>query len=144
MLMRKREKHIITLKEALEKIPHNEFYCNDSGVCPYFRLRKLTRSKMLRIARSKDWFGIPSYYYKNNQLEYCVFLQDWLWVQDGCKDCCINEDYYDEDDKLISRRITNREAADEYKERFPEESDLIDKIVQEDHLEYWHKDKENN
>lgn len=149
-MSKKIKKEKITLKEAIERIPHNECYCNDSGRCPYWRLRNLTRTKMIRIAKSKEWFGIPSWYYRHNQLEYCVFLKDWLYIQDGCKDCGINEDIT-EDQKWIDpehpndrcyssipyrRRIKNREAADMYKEMFPEESDLIDKIVKEDNLTY--------
>lgn len=146
-MAKKRTKHKITLKEAIDRIPHDPDYCNDSGRCPYFRIRNLTRTKMIRIAKSKTWFGIPSWYFKRNKLEYCVFLKDWLYIQDGCKDCGINE--YDEtggygEEHCKRRRITNREFADHYKEQFPEESDLIDKIVEEDKIEYWHKkeDKE--
>lgn len=146
-MAKKRIKHKITLKEALDRIPHDPDYCNDSGRCPYFRIRNLTRTKMIRIAKSKEWFGIPSWYFKRNQLEYCVFLKDWLYIQDRCKDCGINE--YDEtggygEDYLEQKRLKNREFADFYKKKFPEEADLIDKIVEEDKLEYWYKKEEKH
>ena len=72
-----------------------------------------------------------------------MFLKGYLSIQDGCKDCGINEYDFDEDGNQVNlKRIKNREFADFYKEMFPEESDLIDKIIEEDKLEYWYKNKE--
>lgn len=143
--MKNRPKHRITLEEAIKNIPYDECYCNDRGTCPFFRLRYLTRTKMLRIAKDKDWFGIPACHYKRNRLEYCLLLDDWLSVQDGIKDCGINKFYIDEDiEQSDKKRICCREAADMYKEMFPEESDLIDKIIEEDHVEYRYKEDKIN
>lgn len=176
-MAKKTKKQRITLAEAIERIPHDWAYCLDSGRCPYWRLRKChSKGQMITKAKKAHIIGIPIWYSRHHELEYCMFLREYLSIQDGCKDCGINEDltpemikeeieadkaYHDKyhpDEpytplteaeileyngykKPFRARLKNREYADFYKEMFPEEADLIDKIVEEDHLEYWHKDK---
>lgn len=99
---------------------------------------------MITKAKKAHIIGIPIWRGRRHELEYCVFLREYLSIQDGCKDCGINE--YDEtggygEEYLEQKRLKNREFADYYKEKFPEESELIDKIVEEDKLDYWYKDK---
>ena len=170
-MSRKAKKHIVTLKEAIDRIPHDEFYCLDSGRCPFWQLRKFSKGKLHKLRLKHHIWALPIWYSKSHQLEYCSFLREYLSIQDGCKDCGINCDYpqskhdeymkylekeYKEKDSefyaecmedakeydIFTRRIENREYADFYKERFPEEADLIDRIVEEDHLEYWHRGEE--
>ena len=177
-MSKKIKKERITLKEAIENIPHDWAYCLDSRKCPYWRLRKChSKGQMITKAKKDQIIGIPVWYSRNHELEYCMFLRKYLSIQDGCKDCGINEDfteemlneelkslneYYAENspeklpatkeeilefngyDKPFRARIKNREYADFYKEMFPEESDLIDKIVEEDNLTYWYKEKKEN
>ena len=176
--MARKAKKRITLEEAIKNVPHDWAYCLDSGRCPYWRLRKChSRGQMITKAKRDHVVGIPIWYSGRHELEYCMFLREYLSIQDGCKDCGINEDfteemlqeaiedlseYYKEHDpekypatreeilefhgyeKPFRARLKNREFADYYKEKFPEEADLIDKIVEEDQLTYWYKDKENN
>lgn len=175
--MSKTQKKRITLAEAIQNIPHDEFYCLDSGRCPYFTVRYLSENKYKALMKKGGI--VPQYGKRDNKypLEYCMFLRDYLGIQDGCKDCGINcdvpeevaaedkaytdeyrangeEPYASKDDewlvkygymkKAYRRRIENREYADFYKEKLPEEIELIDRIVEEDQLEYWHKkDSEN-
>lgn len=167
----RRKKHIVTLAEAIDRIPHDEFYCNDSGRCPFWQLRKFSKNKQIKIVQKYHIFGIPTWYARTHELEYCSFLKEYLSIQDECKDCGINCDYpqskYNdylkyleekykdkepefykeciEDAKeydIFTRRIQNREYADYLKEKFPDEAELIDKIVIEDKLEYWHNKQE--
>ncbi len=169
--MSKKQKHKITLKEAIALIPHDTCYCNDSGHCPFNYFRKVSKTKYKELTKAEEGCFKVLCQYKEPVLEWCSFLNQPLSIQDGCKDCGINEDYpqekydaymkwleeevkdddpeyyeeclKDDDRKPFRRRIANREYADFYKEMFPEETDLIDKIVKEDNLEYWYKgDKE--
>ena len=144
-MAKKRIKHKITLKEAIDRIPHDWAYCLDSGRCPYFQFRTMTKNRFIRVAKKNELL-VPIWYEEQHVLEYCTFLRQYLSIQDGCKDCGINEDdpdgNYGDMDLPKRARIKNREYADYYKEKFPEEIDLIDKIVEEDKLEYWHKDEE--
>ena len=147
-MAKKRIKHKITLKEAIDRIPHDWAYCLDSGRCPFWQVRKChSKGQMLRKAKEAQIFGLPIGHERQHVLEYCAFLGQYLSIQDGCKDCGINEDdpdgNYGDMDLPKRARIKNREYADFYKEKFPEEADLIDKIVEEDKLEYWYKDKED-
>lgn len=140
-MSKKIKKERITLKEAIKNIPHDWAYCNDSGMCPYWRLRKChSKGQMITKAKKAQIIGIPTWYSKRHELEYCMFLRQYLSIQDGCKDCGINEDdpenNYGDMSIPKKRRISNRETADMYKEIFPEESEFIDQIVQEDNLEY--------
>lgn len=143
--MARKAKKRITLEEAIKNVPHDWAYCLDSGRCPYWRLRKChSKGQMITKARKAHIIGIPIWYSRRHELEYCMFLREYLSIQDGCKDCGINE--YDEtgnygEEYLEQKRLKNREFADYYKEKFPEESELIDKIVEEDKLDYWYKDK---
>ena len=153
--MRKIKKHRITLKEAIDNIPHNECYCNDSGRCPYWNLRKFNKNKWNKLCDKYELLA-PCYYGSMHILEYCSFLKTYLSIQDGCKDCGINEDITEAQKRIdpehpddpchsaipYRRRITNREYADMYKEKFPDEVELIDKIVEEDNIEYWHNREE--
>ena len=166
--MSKRPRHRVTLSEAISLIPHDQCYCNDSGHCPYNYFRRVSKTKYEKLTRTEKGYFKILCQYKEPALEWCAFLNEPLSVQDGCKDCGINCDYplkeheeylkwleteykdsdpkhYEEalkragDLKPFTARICNREYADFYKEKFPEEVDLIDKIVKEDKLEYWHK-----
>ena len=175
--MARKAKKRITLEEAIKNVPHDWAYCLDSGRCPYWRLRKChSKGQMITKAKKAHIIGIPIWYSRRHELEYCMFLREYLSIQDGCKDCGINEDfteemlkeelndlndYYAEHqpeklpatreeilefhgyEKPFRARLKNREYADYYKEKFPEEANLIDRIVEEDQLEYWYKDKEN-
>ena len=175
--MARKAKKRITLEEAIKNVPHDCAYCLDSGRCPYWRLRKChSKGQMITKAKKAHIIGIPIWYSRRHELEYCMFLREYLSIQDGCKDCGINEDfteemlkeelndlndYYAEHqpeklpatreeilefhgyEKPFRARLKNREYADYYKEKFPEEANLIDRIVEEDQLEYWYKDKEN-
>ena len=170
--MSKPKKHKITLSEAISLIPHDQCYCNDSGHCPYNYFREVSKTKYEQLTRTeKGRFKVITQY-PEPLLEWCAFLNEPLTIQDGCKDCGINCDYppkkheeylkwleeeykekdpeyYQEcleeekDTKTYIRRIENREYADFYKEKFPDEVELIDKIVEEDKLEYWHKEKKD-
>ena len=176
--MARKAKKRITLEEAIKNVPHDWAYCLDSGRCPYWRLRKChSKGQMIAKAKKAHIIGIPIWYSRRHELEYCMFLREYLSIQDGCKDCGINEDLtpemiaaeieadkkyraehpdctmellteeeilkYHGYEKPFRARLKNREYADYYKEKFPEEADLIDRIVEEDHLEYWYKGKEN-
>lgn len=172
--MKKSRKQKITLREAIDKIPHCEHYCNDNGKCPFYCMRKLSKSKYRRLTKKPEdprFFNILTQF-PEPWLEWCTFLHLPLHVQDGIKDCEINCDYTEEqynqgleyietvfkeehpdlyDDakrdmldqkELICRkRITCIEVAQNYKQKFPEEAALIDRIIKEDKLQYWYGGK---
>ena len=129
--MAKQKKKPITLKEAIDRIPHDPYYCLDSGECPFWQLRNFSsKGKQYRKARKSNILGIPTYYCSDgrHQLEYCAFLRIYLWCQDGVKECGINCDdpeggYMDpnlpsELNPVKQARIQNREYADMYKEKY--------------------------
>jgi len=140
--MKKAKKRIITFKEALDCIPQCRIYCDN---CPYFNIRKFNMRKWAREAFKAGIEYPPCNRARTHTLEYCSFLQRYLWIQDGVKDCGINVDeYYLHEEVPHNIRIDTRETADKYKERFPKESKLIDQIVKEDHVHYYNKENEKD
>ena len=145
--MRKKDNKNATVADAVRLVPHDALYCNDSGRCPFWQLRNCkSRKRQERIAEKADIIGIPLRYCgeRGHYLEFCTFLGKYLSCQDGVKDCGVNcddpnGDYNDREMPKIAR-LQNREFADYYKKLFPAEADFIDRIANEDCLEYWHID----
>ena len=95
--MKKVTKKPITLEEGIRLIPHDHFYCNDSGRCPFWQTRLYTKGQLKRfIKEGKLTPFLPNDCFHNTEgkcrVEYCAFLKSNLSIQDGCKDCGINCD----------------------------------------------------
>ena len=83
IMAKKRIKHKITLKEDIDRIPHDWAYCLDSGRCPFWTIRKFrSKGQMIRKAKKAQIFGIPVWHSRYHRLEYCAFLKQYLSIQD--------------------------------------------------------------
>lgn len=127
--MKRLSKRKITFEEAIDNIPHCDVYCNCNKRCPYFQIHHVSKNKFSKICKD-NLLTVPTYRSTNRHLEYCSFLRDYLSTQDGCKDCGINQHAYS-DGKEIKKTIilSDRALAKKYKEMFPEESCLINSVL---------------
>lgn len=69
-------------------------YC---GLCPFYTHRKLTKHQWKLFCKNHD---IPLPLGSNRKsVEYCKYLNDFLSIQDGIKDCDIKEDLEEGENK---------------------------------------------
>ncbi len=125
-MSKKTKKHIITVKEAIERVPRSDCYCDG---CPFIQIRSFTKRKQAKLVKKNQIFGIPVWYAGEHQLEYCAFLKTYLSIQDHIKDCGINCCYSEDGDPEFH---IDPDYQYYLKEKFPEEAELIDQIIKEE------------
>lgn len=76
---------------AAKSVPEGP-YCADWPVCPFHTYRKMSKKEFRRFRETRP---TPSWS-RRERMEYCALLRDFLSIQDGVKDCGINDDWPEE------------------------------------------------